>query len=80
MKYYILVGEKAVRYFAEQEWKALNNSILEDQTGDVVAWHKEHDSFDTLLDMLSGWENFIQLSEDDLEVIESNTNIEFERL
>ena len=75
MKYYILVGGKAIRHFSEQNWKSLDDSILQNQTGDIIAWDNEKDLFDTLLDMLSGWEEFIQLSEDDLEEIESNTNI-----
>ena len=76
MKTFILLGEKAVTNFQEENWSDFQANILMDYTGDIVAWDKEADKVDTLLDMLSGWNDFIELSEQDLKDIESNTKIE----
>ena len=76
MKTFILLGEKAITNFQEENWSDFQANILMDYTGDIVAWNKEADKVDTLLDMLSGWNDFIELSEQDLKDIESNTKIE----
>lgn len=76
MKTYILLGEKAILDFENQDWKALENSVLEDFNGDLIAWNKETDEVSELLEQLSGWNDFIELSEQDLKDIESNTKIE----
>ena len=76
MKTFILLGEKAITNFQEENWSDFQANILMDYTGDIVAWDKEADKVDTLLDMLSGWNDFIELSEQDLKDIESNTKIE----
>ena len=76
MKTFILLGEKAVTNFQEENWSDFQANILMDYTGDIVAWDKEADKVGTLLDMLSGWNDFIELSEQDLKDIESNTKIE----
>lgn len=76
MKTYILLGEKTILDFENQDWKALENSVLEDFNGDLIAWNKETDEVSELLEQLSGWNDFIELSEQDLKDIESNTKIE----
>lgn len=76
MKTFILVGEQTITYFENKDWEKLEKLILENQNGDIIAWNKETDSMSTLLDMLSGWNDFIELSEQDLKDIESNTKIE----
>ena len=76
MKTFILLGEKAITNFQEENWSDFQANILMDYTGDIVAWDKEADKVGTLLDMLSGWNDFIELSEQDLKDIESNTKIE----
>ena len=76
MKTYILLGEKAILDFENQDWKALENSVLEDFNGDLIAWDKETESVSELLEQLRGWNDFIELSEQDLKDIESNTKIE----
>ena len=78
MKTFILLGEQAITNFQEENWSDFQANILMDYTGDIVAWDKEADKVDTLLDMLSGWNDFIELSEQDLKDIESNTKIEIE--
>ena len=78
MKTYILLGEKAILDFENQDWKVLENSVLEDFNGDLIAWNKETDEVSELLEQLSGWNDFIELSEQDLKDIESNTKIEIE--
>ena len=78
MKTYILLGEKAILDFENQDWKVLENSVLEDFNGDLIAWNKETDEVSELLEQLSGWNDFIELSEQDLKDIEANTKIEIE--
>ena len=72
----ILIGEKAILDFENQDWKALENSVLEDFNGDLIAWNKETDEVSELLEQLSGWNDFIELSEQDLKDIEASTKIE----
>ena len=76
MKTYILVGESAVNHFYNENWSELQASILMDNTGDLIAWNKETDDVSELLEQLRGWNDFIELSEQDLKDIESNTKIE----
>jgi hypothetical protein len=76
MKTFILLGEKAILDFENQDWKALENSVLEDFNGDLIAWNKETDSVSELLEQLRGWNDFIELSQQDLKDIEANTKIE----
>ncbi len=78
MKTYILLGEKAILDFENQDWKVLENSVLEDFNGDLIAWNKETDDVSELLEQLKGWNDFIELSEQDLKDIEANTKIEIE--
>ena len=78
MKTFILVGEQAIIDFDNRDWETLEKLILGNQNGDIIAWDKETDRVDTLLDMLSGWNDFIELSEQDLKDIEANTKIEIE--
>ena len=75
MKTYILLGEKTILDFENQDWKALENSVLEDFNGDLIAWNKETDSVSELIESLKGWEDFIELSGEDLKEITLNTNI-----
>lgn len=76
MKTFILLGEKAILDFENQDWKELENSVLEDYNGDLIAWDKETDEVSELLEQLKGWNDFIELSEQDLKDIEANTKIE----
>jgi hypothetical protein len=72
---HILVGESAVNHFFNEDWDELEEAILKLNNGDIVGWNEEKDSVATLLDMLSGWGEFIELSGDDLRDITLNTNI-----
>lgn len=76
MKTFILVGERAIANFQEENWSDFQANVLMDYDGDIISWNKETDSVSTLLDMLSGWNDFIELSEQDLKDIEANTKIE----
>ena len=78
MKTFILLGEKVILDFENQDWKALENSVLEDFNGDLIAWDKETENVSELLEQLRGWNDFIELSEQDLKDIEANTKIEIE--
>lgn len=72
---HILVGEAAVNYLYNEDWDELEETILELNNGDIVGWEEENGSVATLLDMLSGWGEFVELSGEDLRDITLNTNI-----
>ena len=76
MKTFILVGETAVSLFQHADWNLLEKAVLEQDRGDIIAWDKETDNVSTLLGLLSGWNDFIELSQQDLKDIEANTKIE----
>lgn len=76
MKTFILLGEEAITNFQEENWSNFQANVLMDYIGDIIAWDKEVDKVGTLLDMLSGWNDFVELSEQDLKDIEANTKIE----
>lgn len=74
---YILVGEEAVNLFENQEWNEFEDTILENFNGDIIGWDEKEDKLSTLLEMLSGWSDFMELLPEDLETIKKNTRIEF---
>lgn len=76
MKTFILVGEQAITNFQEENWSDFQADILMDYTGDIISWNKETDDVSELLEQLRGWNDFIELSEQDLKDIEANTKIE----
>ena len=76
MKTYILVGRWAVESLFDQEWNTLERDILMNNNGDIIAWDKETEDVATLLDMLHGWDNFIELDTEDIENIKNNTKIQ----
>ena len=75
MKTYILLGEKTITNFQEENWSDFQANILMDYAGDIVAWNRETDDVSELLEQLKGWNDFIELSEQDLKDIEANTKI-----
>ena len=75
MKTFILLGEKTITNFQEENWSDFQANILMDYAGDIVAWNKETDDVSELLEQLKGWNDFIELSEQDLKDIEANTKI-----
>ncbi|RTK93178.1 MAG: hypothetical protein EKK64_10700 [Neisseriaceae bacterium] len=78
MKTYILVGETAVNHFLQNDFQELETAI-DVITGDIISFDKETESITTLLDMLRGWNDFIELSANDIQEIKQNTNIEFDQ-
>ena len=76
MKTFILVGEIAITLFQHADWSLLEKAILEQNRGDIISWNKETDDVSELLEQLRGWNDFIELSEQDLKDIEDNTKIE----
>ena len=78
MKTFILVGEQAITNFQEESWSDFQADVLMDYTGDIIAWDKETENVSELLEQLRGWNDFIELSEQDLKDIEANTKIEIE--
>ena len=79
MKTFILVGEIVVSLFQHADWSLLEKAVLEQNGGDIISWNKETDEVSELLEQLRGWNDFIELSEQDLKDIEANTKIEIER-
>jgi hypothetical protein len=75
MKTYILVGERGLRDLQEEDWESLEESILHNYDADIIAWDKETESLSSLLDMLIGWDAFVELSREDIEIINNNTKI-----
>lgn len=78
METYILVGSEAVRLLDEMDWQELEQSVLYDFNGDIVAWDKDTDDVSELLEMLKGWDDFRELSEEELEIISLNTEIKID--
>lgn len=74
MKTFILLGEQVVINFQEENWSDLEENVL-DNAGDIIAWDKETDDVSELLEQLKGWNDFVELSEQDLKEIEANTKI-----
>ena len=75
MKTHILVGSLAVKFFEEEEWEHLERSVLQTKSGEIIAWNKETDSVSELIKNPKVWEDFIELSGEDLKEITLNTNI-----
>mgnify|MGYP003404336331 FL=1 len=78
MKTFILLGEKAITNFQEENWSDFQADVLMDYRGDIISWNKETDEVSELLEQLRGWNDFIELSQQDLKDIEANTKIEIE--
>jgi len=76
MKTYILVGETSVKLFLENNFTELENLIKDYNGGDIITWDKETESVSVLLDMLRGWNNYIELTESDIKNIKQYTKIE----
>lgn len=77
MTHYILCGENAVDNFNQQNWKELNSDILKNNNGELISFKNSEfqNGLHELLNSLQGWNCFIELSEDDLNLIEENTSI-----
>ena len=75
MKVYILVGEQGVKDFRNEDWESLEESVLDDFNADIIAWDKSTESVSELLEMLRGWDDFVELTQRDLEIIEINTKV-----
>lgn len=76
MNTYILVGETAVNHFENQDWKELEELILECKGGDIIAFDNAIEQISELLEQLKGWNDFIELTFEDLQLIKENTKIE----
>lgn len=75
MKTYILVGEQGVKDFINEDWESLEESILNNYDADIVAWDENTEDVSELLEMLRGWDDFTQLSQEDIKNIQNNTKI-----
>ena len=77
MTHYILCGENAVENFNEQNWNLLELNILQMNNGELISFDTSEfrNGLHQLLESLSGWNSFIELSAEDLELIDKNTKI-----
>ncbi len=75
MKTYILLGVQAVKHFFENEFAEIEN-LIKDNNADLISWNKDAESVSTLLDQLHGWNNFVELTTEDLENFKKYTKIE----
>lgn len=75
---YILIGEQSIKAFEDKDWQYLEETILEDYSGDIIGWDKDTDNVAELLEQLRGWDSFIELSTEDIIEIKENTNIEID--
>ena len=75
MKTYILVGEQGVKDFRNEDWESLEENLLDNYDADIVAWDKNTESASELLEMLRGWDDFTELSQEDIKNIENNTKV-----
>lgn len=81
MTHYILCGENAIENFNNQHWNLLELDILEMQNGELISFDTSEfrNGLHELLESLSGWSQFIELSEQNLTDIERNTTISIYR-
>lgn len=77
MNTYILVGETAVRNFENQDWKELGE-LIGTIDGDIIAFDNATEHISELLERLKGWNDFIELTFEDLQLIKQNTKIEIQ--
>lgn len=75
MKVYILVGEQGVKDFRNEDWESLEESVLDDFNADIIAWDKSTEDVSELLEMLRGWDDFTELTQEDIKNIENNTKV-----
>lgn len=75
MNTYILVGETAVRNFENQDWKELEE-LIGTIDGDIITFDNATEQISELLEQLKGWNDFIELTFEDLQLIKENTKIE----
>lgn len=63
MEKIILVGNRAVSAFLDNDYDLINEIINEDYDGKIVYWNMETDTLTELLDQLNGWDAFIEITE-----------------
>jgi len=80
MTHYILCGSYSVASFNNQDWRSLEEGILETNEGEIIAFNTSEfkNGLHELFNSLSGWNDFIELSKDDLDLISKNTLIEIQ--
>jgi len=79
MNTYILLGETAVNHFQNGDFKELEELILECNGGDIIAFDSATEHISELLEQLKGWNDFIELTFEDLQLIKQNTKIEIKK-
>ena len=76
MIHYILAGETACNHFWNKKWKALEASIMTKNEGIIYAFdYSKPNALSKLIDNVHGWNNFFELSNEDIKQIVSKTKI-----
>lgn len=76
MTHYILAGEIACSHFWNKRWKALEKSINTNNEGRIYTFdYSKPNALSKLIDNVHGWNNFFELSKEDLQQIALKTNI-----
>jgi hypothetical protein len=76
MTHYILAGETACNHFWNKRWRALEKSIKMNNEGRIYSFdYSQPNALSKLLDNVHGWNNFIELSNEDIKEIVSKTTI-----
>lgn len=77
MTHYILCGKNAIENFEQQNWNLLELDILKLNKGELISFETSEfkNGIGELLNSLKRWSDFIELSENDLKEISSNTKI-----
>lgn len=78
MGHFILSGTEAVTNFQNGNFEELEQDILNKGNGEIYYFdYSEPNALSELLNQLDGWNEFIELSESDINEIKLNTIIEF---
>jgi hypothetical protein len=78
MDTFILVGQSVVGAFEQEEWEYFEK-LLKDDDGCIIIWDSATEHVSTLLDMLQGWSDFFALTQEDMDLIKKNTNVNINR-
>lgn len=68
MRYYIALGLDLCKCIANQEYQDIK-AIIENKDGDIIAYNPTEDSFEELIECLSGWKDIKVLDSETLDKI-----------
>lgn len=68
MRYYIALGVDLCRYFINNQYKEAGDCIAS-KNGDIIAYNPTEDSFEELIETISGWTDLMVLDSEKLDKI-----------